>query len=137
MVVTRIISPVARTSQWMGVSLVSTIRITLAYKISTKRQWQFETNLESSLEAIRVHSEVLLVGNGPEKSKGLLLGGVKQVGLVVSSALNGSSEFFVRQLDKNLIEGVLEFFMASLSTSGECIGMLSSFAKQISCIRSS
>jgi predicted transposase YdaD len=61
------------TSQ-IGVSLVSTIKTTLAYKISTKRQWQFETNLESSLETIRVHSEVLLEGNSPEKSKGLLLG---------------------------------------------------------------
>jgi hypothetical protein len=95
----------------VGVSLVSTIKTTLAYKISTKRQWQFETNLECSLETIRVHSEVLLVWNGPEKSKGLLLGGVKQIGLVVSSAQDGSSEFFMRQLDKNLIEGVLDKYI--------------------------
>jgi hypothetical protein len=73
---TRVIAPVAWTSQWVGVSLVSAIITTLAYKISTKRQWQFETNLESSLESIGVHSEVLLVGNGPEESKGLFLSSV-------------------------------------------------------------
>jgi hypothetical protein len=40
-----------------------------------------------------------------------------------SSALNGRSEFFVRQLDKNdknLIKGVLEFYGFSLYVRGVC-----------------
>jgi hypothetical protein len=104
----------------MCVSLVSTIKTTLAYIISAKSQRQFETNLKSSLETIRVHSEVLLVGNGPEKSKGLLLGGVKHVGLVVSSALDTLSELLILKFDKNLIEGVLEFYRFSLDVRGVC-----------------
>jgi hypothetical protein len=113
-VVACVVASVARTSQRMSVSLVSTIKTTLGYNISAKRLRQFETNLESSLETIWIHDEVLLVRNGPQESKRLLLRSMEQVCLIISSALNALSELLILKLvDKNLKE--YWSFIASLS----------------------
>jgi hypothetical protein len=89
----------------MSIRFVSTFETTFAYKISTKCQKPFETNLECSLKTIRVHSKSLLVRDGPEESKGLLLRYVELVGLVIPFALHRLSEFFTSliriQLNEN------------------------------------
>jgi predicted alpha/beta-fold hydrolase len=84
-------------------------KTTLAYKVGTKRQRQFETNFEKT--ALKQSGLILrgffkrMVRRKAEDS----LCVVEQVGLVLSSALGRLSELFILQLDENLIEKYWSF----------------------------